>query len=145
MHTGEAPSLLMYRTKCCGMLHAGLPLCEKPSWTFIVGRRPVKGSSCLLRHWEYSILPEACSAVNRVAARRVCSVRGCYQVAMRTGVDPQAQNEAEKQGGGHDDVAKSATASFPRSQAGRRRSNFCNIVVKGGISPKEEYFQYCGS
>ena len=59
---------------------------------------------------------------------------------MRTGVDPQAQSVAEKQGGGQNDVARSATASFPRLQAGRRRSNFCNIKVKGGISPKEEYF-----
>ena len=37
---------------------------------------------------------------------------------MRTDVDPQAQNVAEKQGGGQNDVAKSATASFPRLQAG---------------------------
>ena len=144
MHTGVASSLLLYRTKCCEKLHAGLPLGEA-KMDVHRGKAARQGSSWLLRHWEYSILPEACSAVNRVAARRVCSVRGCYQVVIRTGVDPQAQNVAEKQGGGQDDVAKSATASFPRSQAGRRRSNFCNIVVKGGISPKEEYFQYCGS
>ena len=28
MHAGMASSLLMYRTKSCEMLHAGLPLCE---------------------------------------------------------------------------------------------------------------------
>ena len=80
-------------------------------------------------------MPEGCPAVIRVAARRVCSVRGCYQVALWTSVDPHAQSVAEKQGKGQNDVGKSATASFPRSQ-GEGGASFAALRIREVYLPK---------